>query len=121
MVAEIPLSPTVTSCNRVPDIVFQNTVIFRIITLRKPNKNFLLLPTYKTFSSETKTGFLEARISYPTALLVIELPFYFIIEIRKRTCTVSKYSAVAEVQICIHDVPYSSLDQATGCRIYRFL
>jgi len=80
MEAEIPLSPTETLCNRLPDIVFQNTVIFRIITLRKSNKKFLLLlSVYKTFSSETKTGFLDAQISCPTALLVIELLFYFII------------------------------------------
>jgi len=54
MEAEIPLSPSETLCNRLPDNVFQNKVILRIITLRKSNKNFLLLlSVYKTFSSET--------------------------------------------------------------------
>jgi len=80
----------------------------------------LLLSVYKTFSSEVKTGFLDSQISCPIALLVTELPFYFSIEIRIRTCTISKYNAVAAVQTCIQDVPYSSLDQATGCRIYSY-
>jgi hypothetical protein len=122
MEVEFPLSSIETLRNRLLDIVFQNTVIFRIITLRKSNKTFLLLlSVYKTFSSEAKTGFLDAQISCPTAVLVTELPFYFIIEIWNRTCTISKYSAVAAVQTCIQDVPYLSLDPATACRIYRFL
>jgi len=102
MEAEFPLSPIETLCNRLPDVVFKNKVIFRIITLRKSNKRFLLqLSIYKTFRSETKTGFLDAQISCPTALLVRQLPYYFIIEIRNRTYTISKYSAVAAVQTCI--------------------
>lgn len=83
-------------------------------------KRFLfLLSVYKTFRSEAKTVFLDAHISCPTALLVIELPFYLIIKIWNGTFTIWKYSAVAAFQTCIQ--PYSSLDQATGFRIYRFL
>jgi hypothetical protein len=115
MEEEFPLSPIESLCNRLPDVVFQNTLIFRVITLRKSNNKFLLLLSVcKTFRSEVKTGCLDAGISSPTALFVIELPFYFITDIRVRTCTISKYNAVAAVQTCIQDVPYSSLDQATG-------
>jgi hypothetical protein len=39
MEAEFSLSHIENLCNRLPDIVYQNTVIFRIISSRKSNKN----------------------------------------------------------------------------------
>lgn len=118
----VSLPSVETLYNRLPDVVFQNRVIFRKFAVRMSNKNvLLLLSVYETFRSEVKTGFLHAQISCPTTLLVIELPFYFTIGIRNRTCSISKYSAVAAVKTCIQNVPYSSLDQANSCHIYRFL